>query len=338
MTVRAPATSRWVGPVVGGSPYPETGVLAEVLTTVLHERTRANAVVVILNRQEFRESSTFPAEIVSCRLSDGAHLRVFCKYEAGRSHRGHGHRAGVAYEADVYAAILAPSKCSAPLFFGKHRDRQSGDTWLFIEALDGKSIANTHRLDSRVVLPEAAAWIGRFHADFASRAQELPNITRYDARYYRGFVDRVIEFSKDSSGRYPWLTAVCERADEFIAQLLAAPRTMIHGEFYPGNILYEKGRICPVDWESAAIAAGELDLAALTEGWSPQLITECEQAYTRSRWSNGSPTEFRRTLAAARFYWAFRWLGDSRRRFHHHRKSDATLARMLEEAQRWPLI
>ena len=63
--------------------------------------------------------------------------------------------------------------------------------------------------------------------------------------------------------------AVCQRADEFIAQLLAAPRTMIHGEFYPGNILYEKGRICPVDWESAAIAAGELDLAALTEGWQP---------------------------------------------------------------------
>ena len=83
---------------------------------------------------------------------------------------------------------------------------------------------------------------------------------------------------------------------------------------------------------------GEVDLAALTEGWPPQLITECEQAYTRSRWSNGSPTEFRRTLAAARFYWAFRWLGDSRQRFHHHRKSDAARARMLEEAQRWLLI
>ena len=68
---------------------------------------------------------------------------MFCKYEQVAAHTGHGHRRGVAYEAEVYEhAITGPVKCSAPVFFGRHRDRERGDTWLFIEALDGKSIAN----------------------------------------------------------------------------------------------------------------------------------------------------------------------------------------------------
>ena len=187
------------------------------------------------------------------------------------------------------------------------------------------------------MLRKAAKWIGHFHADFAARANGFSQITRYDASYYRGFVDRVVEFSKGRHRRYPWLIPVCDRADEFIGQLLATQPTMIHGEFYPGNILYGKGRICPVDWESAAVGPGELDLASLTEGWSARLVAGCEREYAAARWPGGAPTAFRRTFAAARLYWAFRWLGDTRKRFQHHRKSEATLARLLEEAKRWPL-
>lgn len=334
----AVAGGRARGSVTKRNAFPGDQTLTNVLTKVLYGSTSANARVAILDRREFREGSTFPVELVSCRTPDGENLRMFCKYEAGRTHEGHGHRGGVSYEADVYEKILAPGRYSVPAYFGRHRDRRSGDTWFFIEALDSKSIANTHRLDSGVALPETAGWIGRFHAEFVSRAQKFSNVTRYDAGYYRGFVNRVIEFSKGRRRRYPWLIAVCRRGDEFISQLLGAQPTMIHGEFYPGNVIYEVGRICPVDWESAAVAPGELDLAALTEGWRPQLVAECERAYASSRWPDGAPTTFRRTLAAARLYWAFRWLGDSRTRFHHHRKSEGTLARLLEEAQRWPLL
>jgi len=317
--------------------YPDREALTKVLTKLLLRKTTSHATVQILKRWTFRHGSTFPVEIVSCRMPDGQSLRVFCKYEAGRSHQGHGHRGGLGYEADVYEKILDPSRCSAPAFLGRHYDRPSGDTWLFLESLNGKSIANTHRLNTRVTLPEVAGWIGRFHAAFALDARRFSNIKRYDARYYRGFVNRVIEFSKGRRRRSPWLIAACRRGDEFISQLLSAEATIIHGEFYPGNILYKARRVCPVDWESAAVAPGELDLASLSEGWSPNLRASLERAYLAARWPDRAPAEFTRTLSAARLYWAFRWLGDTQQRFDSH-KSGARLAQLLEEAQRWPLI
>ena len=317
------------------SEYPDSRVLARVLAKTLVQSGRDTAGVAILDRRAL-SGSTFPVEIVSCQLRDGGAFQVFCKYEAGRSHPGHGHRGGVSYEADVYESLLRPSSCSAPAFFGRYHHRRSGDTWLFIEAVNANSIANTRRADSVVALPEAAGWIGRFHADFATHISKLPNITRYDAGYYRGFVNRVIEFSKGRRRQYPWLDPVCDRADEIIAQLLAAPVTVVHGEFYPGNILCEKERICPVDWESAATAPGELDLASLTEGWPPELVATCEDRYVEARWpGEGAPPAFRRTLAAARLYWSFRWLGNSPATFHGHRKSEGRLQRLLEQSTHW---
>jgi hypothetical protein len=63
--------------------------------------------------------------------------------------------------------------------------------------------------------------------------------------------------------------------------------------------LDEHPAIYPVDWESAAVAAGEIDLAALTEGWPPGFVEQCELEYQRARWPEGPPTGFERRLAAA---------------------------------------
>jgi hypothetical protein len=67
-----------------------------------------------------------------------------------------------------------------------------------------------------------------------------------------------------------------------------------------------------VDWESAAIAAGAIDLAALTEGqhWPVALVRRCERAYRIARWPDGAPSGFARALDAARVYLHFRWLGE----------------------------
>ena len=86
--------------------------------------------------------------------------------------------------------------------------------------------------------------------------------------------------------------------------------TIIHGEFYPHNVLLKSRVIYPIDWESAAIAASEIDLGTLTEGWSPEIAGPCEIEYQRARWPGGTPPEFYRRLAAARLYLSFRWLGE----------------------------
>jgi thiamine kinase-like enzyme len=90
---------------------------------------------------------------------------------------------------------------------------------------------------------------------------------------------------------------------------LAAP-TVIHGEFYPANILMQGESVCPVDWESAAVAAGEIDLATVTEDWPDEYVEECNRVYCQARWPDGAPAAFERTLLAAQLYLWFRWLGD----------------------------
>ena len=75
-------------------------------------------------------------------------------------------------------------------------------------------------------------------------------------------------------------------------------------------LLVRDGRIFPVDWESAAIAPGEIDLAALTEAWGDAATGACVAAYRDARAGGPASGEFERTFDAARAYLCFRWLGD----------------------------
>jgi aminoglycoside phosphotransferase (APT) family kinase protein len=195
---------------------------------------------------------------------------------------------------------------AAPTFYGAHTDTATGETWLILEYLD-KSV----RVSS-AAMSQAAGWIGRFHAANEVRLSNssMPFLNAYDAGYYRGWVRRTERFAAPLYCRFPWLAPLCERCEEVVAPLLAPPPTIIHSEYYPQNILLCDGIIRPVDWESAALAAGEIDLASLTEDWPTKIVQECELEYQRARWPAGAPADFERTLGAAQLYWSFRWLGD----------------------------
>src|SRR5947209_6646174 len=66
------------------------------------------------------------------------------------------------------------------------------------------------------------------------------------------------------------LPAIAAGFPAVVERLLALPRTLIHNEFYPSNVLIERRRegvrVCPVDWEMAARGPALIDLAALTAG------------------------------------------------------------------------
>jgi thiamine kinase-like enzyme len=125
-----------------------------------------------------------------------------------------------------------------------------------------------------------------------------------------GWAERTLQYLAHHQLNVPWLAPLRTRFGEAVAVLLAESPTVIHGEYYPDNILYRGGRIYPVDWESAALAAGVIDLASLTEGWPDELVRECSHQYQAARWPSGTPDGFNRRLWAARLYLQFRWLGD----------------------------
>jgi len=161
---------------------------------------------------------------------------------------------------------------------------------------------------------QAASWIGRFHA-----AHENPSanngfafLKQYDRKYYSGWCRRTAELTSPLHQRFPWLPQLCALEDEWLKILLAAARTIIHGEFYVKTVMFRDQTIYILDWESTAIAAGEIDLAAMTEGihWPEKMVRDCEGHYQQARWPEGSPANFKRTLDAARIYLHFRWLGE----------------------------
>jgi hypothetical protein len=263
----------------------------------------------IVDRRTSDAGGTFPSEIVTCRLGDGSRLRLFCKRAAATVRDDHGHRGGVPYEADVYRTLLRPLDLPLPTFYGSNRS--DAGALLVLGFLEGSCRINKSREPQ--AMTAAAAWIGRFAAATAAGVDrpDLTFLTRYDADFYRGWVERTAAFSAGVATGWAELAAM--RGDELAAILVSAPQTAVHGEYYPENVLVVDGEVHPVDWESAAVAPSEIDLAALTELWPARDVALCEAAYADARWGGVAPDGHADVLEAARLYLQFRWLGENPR-------------------------
>src|SRR4051794_6440190 len=151
----------------------------------------------VLSRQPNPGESTFPSEILTCRMPDGATRRLFLKRAGDAGHDCHGHRGGIAYEAAVYERVLEPIGMSTPPFHGAGLDADRSDGWLLIEHLGGAERLN-RTVDADEAIVRAASWIGRFHA----AAERLPRsaltmLRRHDAAYYAGWSRRTLEYVED---------------------------------------------------------------------------------------------------------------------------------------------
>jgi hypothetical protein len=290
------------------SRLPDTRALGDGLGHVL---CGGRDEVRVLDRTPAIWASTYPSEVVTCAVDGSAELKLYCKYMAGLRYDSFGHRGGVPYEVDVYRHVLGGLSVSVPRFYGSYVHPASGDVWLVLEFLDQSlRVAKGPQPESLV---RAAGWLGQFHAATKSRASSpaVRFLSVYDTAYYLGWSDRTLRFADQAlRSTFPWLETLCARFSDCAAILVSSPQTIIHGEFYPHNILLSGGQIYPIDWESAAIGPGEIDLATLTEGWRPEHVQRCEVAYQLARWGGPARAEFRRRIAAARLYLCFRWMGD----------------------------
>jgi hypothetical protein len=292
-----------------GVVLPDTQTLVTGLASALAERDASTALT-ILRREPVPSPGRTLSEVVTCRLTDGRVRRLLCKYGRLEDTVGYGHWGGVPYEAAVYQQVLHALDVCSVGFRGTYHETEADTTWLFLDYLDDSA-----RLDDTggaAAFALAAAWIGRLHAS-ARRGlstRDLKTLQIYDDAYYAGWITRTALFAEPLKARFPWLELLCQRRERVVAPLLEASATVIHGEYYPKNILVQQTQVHPIDWESAAIGPGEIDLASLTERWPTDIVQQCEREYQLVRWPEGTPAKFERTLAAARLYLQFRWLGD----------------------------
>ena len=260
--------------------------------------------ITILEHEAAVYVSTSFNEIVTCRMADGSLRRLLLKRGAAPKGATCGHRGGVPYEAEVYRRVLGPLGVSTPTFHSATVNPITGETTLLIDFFD-----DAMRLNKVSRAAPAARWIGKFHRLNEPRVSSLdPLLKRYDVAYYLGWPQRALNFSPEASR--PELEELAREFETLSAELLSGPATIIHGEYYPANILVREQTIYPVDWESAAIAAGEIDLASVTEGWPEEDKQASRAEYCAARWPAGAPAGFERRLAIAEIYLAFRWMGD----------------------------
>jgi Phosphotransferase enzyme family len=268
------------------------------------------AAVTIVRRYINVHTSTWPSEIVDCRLAGGRALRLLVKHGPCGVRNAHGHPVGPEYEAAVYESVLRGLGLAHP-FRGARRDPGSQSVTIVLDYLEDGWWRLNRVADPRTIV-EVAAWIGAFHRDTGARAGAQAGLLNvYDSPYYAGWARRSLRYLAHIPADFGWLRDVCGSFEHLGRGLAAGPLTVVHGELYPQNVLVRGDAIRPLDWEWAGIAAGEVDLAALTEGWSAELTEASERAYADARWpGGGGPRDFARRLDVARVYMHLRWLAD----------------------------
>jgi aminoglycoside/choline kinase family phosphotransferase len=194
-------------------------------------------------------------------------------------------------EIEIYRRILDYQKFGTPRCYGAVESPAQERYWLFLERVDGPLLWQRGRLE---LWEQAAKWLARFHTEFdtsrnSCHQDSLEHILCYDEQLFTTWLTRAEDFlSRKYAARSPHLWRrfyrVTNRYDEVIKRLLQLPTTFIHGEFFPSNIILRSfrggWRICPVDWEVAALGPGLLDLAALTSGnWTREQKAKLVGAY-----------------------------------------------------------
>jgi len=304
-------------------------------TTEALERAMGGALdgggpVTVVDRRSNPLSSTFPSEIVRC-VAPEATADLLLKYDLPWTDDVYGLRIGPRYEAIVYEAVVAPSGLPAPRAYGAFGDPISGADWLAIEYLaDGVRLGEAPLPAALVAAAEWAGAFHRLHEDPGPQADAALN--GFGRPRYAGCAERTLEHSEELLERYPWLPALCGAFGGLTDEHLPVS-TVIHGEFYPKNVLVRDGRVHPVDWERAALAAGEIDLAALVEGWRPEAARLAAAAYVRARWPDGAPPGHAAALRVAGMYLHLGALGASPEA-PHRPDADWRFAQLAAEAQR----
>lgn len=286
--------------------------------TELRAALEPGLAIVGLERRLSAYSSSFRMEELDVRLADGRTLEMVFKDLSREGMLDGARRAKPSFlydprrEIETYQKILAPGQLGTALCYGAVADAAAGRYWLFLEKVPGREL---YQVGELAVWQQAARWLAGLHSCFTGRndlvalAQEA-NLLIYGQDFYRRWIDR-------ARAAHPSLERLADRYDRIIERLVALPATLLHGDFYASNVLVQEAagstRVCPVDWEMAAVGPGMLDLAALTAGrWTDQERTAMALAYhdalPQACLSLDEPA-FLAALDWCRLHLAVQWLG-----------------------------
>jgi hypothetical protein len=232
-------------------------------------------------------------------------------------------------EIDVYLNLLAGRALGTAACHGVPVDERAGRYWLILERVEAAKLCHVGDLSTWTV---AARWLATLHATFAQGVKSLVEFAPllvYNRAFYALWPARAEKFLRNGpcgAATRSNLARIIGRYDRLAQTLADLDRSLIHGDFYASNILVRttpmahvehgstRARICPVDWELAAVGPPLIDLAALTAGkWSVAEREAMVDAYRDSLAEAGQPMlprcEMHEALDWCRLHLAFQWLG-----------------------------
>jgi hypothetical protein len=209
----------------------------------------------------------------------------------------------------MYRCVLAADGVAgAPRLLG------SGDGWLLLEWAGSVDLG---QVGSPVVWCEAAARLARLHVWGEAQVDELTRgaAVRWDDPRLQLLWARRARAAAPSNEP---LAPLWRRYTRVAERLAAMPRTLVHGDFNASNVLVSRtptgNRIRVIDWETAGVGPGLLDLASLMSGHLSERHRVGVVAAYRANLEGGrlaelSDRDFAEALSWCRLALAVRWLG-----------------------------
>jgi len=242
-----------------------------------------------IERERVESGVSFAVEKLRVRARDGRRVCVVLKdlnplhqVDAARQMRRPALESA-RRELWMYQRVLSPERFGTARLYGSRWEPQHGAIWLLLEDVGEKPLSKVRDFDMWLA---AARWAARFHA--AGHELTLDGATRlvpFGRERYRACEERLAALVELlPASRRALLREALDHYRKLQDRLVALTPCLIHGEFFGRNVMvrtHEPDRtIAPIDWETAGLGPGLLDLVSLTSGrWKPEARLSMTRAY-----------------------------------------------------------
>ena len=239
--------------------------------------------IAAVERKRSKYSSFYASDVVTVRLAAGNEFKVFLKDFGSYHHPKDSMEQRREREIAVYRDLLPNAELGTARYYGSVSDSAERRFWLLLEFVEGVPVR--HLEFPHWIAP--AHWLGRMYGYFVSRPALWENcrvLIRHDAPYFAGIAEEalraVTDYAADLGRR---LAPIVARYDKAITVMTSQPQTLVHGTYRPAQIITDESRqprrICPVDFEKAAVGASLYDLTFFVDGYDRPRLYRLFDAY-----------------------------------------------------------
>jgi Phosphotransferase enzyme family len=263
------------------------------LEEIVAARRGDDTTIQSVDRRQSGDGSSYASDIVTMSLDGGEQFSVFVKYFGWSRYYKQEPARQAEREIRVYRDMIGGSDLGTAEYCGALCDKARGRYWLFLEHVTGAPLAG-REFECWI---DAAAWLGRLHGYFADHRERFQGdhwLLKHDGNFFQSTAQRAL------AAVAPISTALADRLVELlrvyascVEAMASQPATLVHGAFKPRHVLVDDGsaprRLCPIDWELAAIGSNLYDLAFLGDGLAAPALDRLLDAYRQATLTHDLP-------------------------------------------------